>query len=120
MTGDPFQAAVALQVVVETAFTNTILVAFPDVAVRNHDFALPTVMNSVQSDEARHINNGYATLLYLLQEPENAPPLLEQDIQQMFWTVHAFVDAFMGILVEYAPPRMRPTRKAGPRSGTGG
>ncbi|WP_035941302.1 hypothetical protein, partial [Knoellia aerolata] len=47
-------------------------------------------------------NNGYATLLYLLQEPENAP-LLEQDIQQMFWTVHAFVDAFMGILVEYAP-----------------
>jgi propane 2-monooxygenase large subunit len=102
MTGDPFQAAVALQVVVETAFTNTILVAFPDVAVRNNDFALPTVMNSVQSDEARHINNGYATLLYLLQEPENAP-LLEQDIQQMFWTVHAFVDAFMGILVEYAP-----------------
>ncbi|MCW2953139.1 MAG: Methane monooxygenase component alpha chain [Conexibacter sp.] len=101
MTGDPIQAAVCTQVVIETGFTNTIAVALPDVAARNGDFAMPTMMNSIQSDEARHINNGYATLLYLLQEPENIPRL-EQDITQMYWVSHCNVDTGVGVLCEYA------------------
>jgi hypothetical protein len=63
MVGDPIQCAFTLQVVAETAFTNVVFVALPDVAARNGDFTLPTTYLSVQSDEARHISNGYATLL---------------------------------------------------------
>jgi propane monooxygenase large subunit len=100
ITGDPIQAAIMTQVVIETGFSNTINVMFPDVAARNGDFMLATVNNSVQSDEARHINNGYATLLYCLQEPENIP-MLEQDIGQMYWAVASFADAALGVLTDY-------------------
>ncbi len=31
----------------------------PDEAAANGDYLLPTVFHSVQSDESRHISNGY-------------------------------------------------------------
>jgi propane monooxygenase large subunit len=100
MVGDPIQAAFTLQVVAETAFTNIVFVAAPDVAARNGDFTLPTTYLSVQSDEARHISNGYATLLTVLQDDHNAP-LIERDLQQAFWINHAFIDVFAAIMMEY-------------------
>jgi propane monooxygenase large subunit len=100
MVGDPIQCAFTLQVVAETAFTNVVFVALPDVAARNGDFALPTTYLSVQSDEARHISNGYATLLTVLQDDHNAP-LIERDLQQAWWINHAFLDPFSGGIMEY-------------------
>ncbi|MBO0768776.1 MAG: hypothetical protein J2O48_08855 [Solirubrobacterales bacterium] len=100
MVGDPIQAAFTLQVVAETAFTNIVFVAAPDVAARNGDFTLPTTYLSVQSDEARHISNGYATLLTVLQDEHNKP-LIERDLQQAFWINHAFIDVFAAIMMEY-------------------
>lgn len=100
ITGDPIQAAIMTQVVIETGFSNPINVMLPEVAIRNGDFALATVFNTIQSDEARHINNGYSTLLYCLQESDNAA-LLEQDISQMYWCAHAYVDTLVGVLCEY-------------------
>jgi propane 2-monooxygenase large subunit len=100
MVGDPIQCAFTLQVVAETAFTNVVFVAIPDVAARNGDFALPTTYLSVQSDEARHISNGYATLLTVLQDDSNAP-LIERDLQQAWWINHAFLDVFAGAIMEY-------------------
>jgi propane monooxygenase large subunit len=100
MVGDPIQCAFTLQVVAETAFTNVVFVATPDVAARNGDFTLPTTYLSVQSDEARHISNGYATLLTVLQDDHNAP-LIERDLQQAFWINHAFIDVFSAIVMEY-------------------
>src|SRR5438270_2545235 len=100
MVGDPIQCAFTLQVVAETAFTNIVFVATPDVAARNGDFTLPTTYLSVQSDEARHISNGYATLLTVLQDDHNAP-LIERDLQQAFWINHAFIDVFSAIVIEY-------------------
>ena len=73
VVGDPVQCAFTLQVVAETAFTNLAFVALPDVAARNGDFTLPTTYLSVQSGEARHISNGYATLLTVLQDDANVP-----------------------------------------------
>ena len=55
---------------------------------------------SVQSDEARHISNGYATLLTVLQDDHNAP-LIERDLQQAFWINHAFIDVFSAVVIEY-------------------
>jgi hypothetical protein len=100
MVGDPIQCAFTLQVVAETAFTNVVFVALPDVAARNGDFTLPTTYLSVQSDEARHISNGYATLLTVLQDDHNAP-LIERDLAQAFWINHAFLDTFGGVVMEY-------------------
>ncbi|HWF54233.1 MAG TPA: hypothetical protein VG223_06385 [Solirubrobacteraceae bacterium] len=100
MVGDPIQCAFTLQVVAETAFTNIVFVATPDVAARNGDFTLPTTYLSVQSDEARHISNGYATLLTVLQDDHNAP-LIERDLQQAFWINHAFIDVFSAVVMEY-------------------
>jgi propane monooxygenase large subunit len=100
IVGDPIQCAFTLQVVAETAFTNVAFVALPDVAARNGDFTLPTTYLSVQSDEARHISNGYATLLTVLQDDRNAP-LIERDLQQAWWISHAFLDPFSGAIMEY-------------------
>ena len=100
IVGDPIQCAFTLQVVAETAFTNVVFVALPDVAARNGDFMLPTTYLSVQSDEARHISNGYATLLTVLQDDHNAP-LIERDLQQAWWINHAFLDVFAGAVMEY-------------------
>jgi propane 2-monooxygenase large subunit len=101
MVGDPVQCAFTLQVVAETAFTNLAFVALPDVGARNGDFTLPTTYLSVQSDEARHISNGYATLLTVLQEPDNAP-LIERDLQQAWWINHAYLDGFGAGIMEYS------------------
>ena len=100
IVGDPIQCAFTLQVVAETAFTNVVFVATPDVAARNGDFTLPTTYLTVQSDEARHISNGYATLLTVLQDDHNAP-LIERDLQQAFWINHAFIDIFSAVVIEY-------------------
>ena len=101
IVGDPVQCAFTLQVVAETAFTNLAFVALPDVGARNGDFTLPTTYLSVQSDEARHISNGYATLLTVLQEDDNAP-LIERDLAQAWWINHAYLDGFGSGIMEYA------------------
>jgi propane monooxygenase large subunit len=100
IVGDPIQCAFTLQVVAETAFTNLAFVALPDVAARNGDFTLPTTFLSVQSDEARHISNGYATLLTVLQDDSNAP-LIERDLLQAWWINHAYLDSFGSGIMEY-------------------
>jgi len=81
ITGDAITAGnIYLQVVAETAFTNTLFVAMPSEAAANGDYLLPTVFLSVQADESRHISNGYATLLMALADPDNQL-LLERDLQ---------------------------------------
>ena len=101
IVGDPVQCAFTLKVVAETAFTNIAFVALPDVGARNGDFTLPTTYLSVQSDEARHISNGYATLLTVLQEDDNAP-LIERDLAQAWWINHAYLDGFGSAIMEYS------------------
>ena len=72
ITGDAITAAsIYLTIVAETAFTNTLFVAMPAEAAANGDYLLPTVFHSVQSDESRHISNGYATLLMALADESN-------------------------------------------------
>jgi Methane/Phenol/Toluene Hydroxylase. len=100
MVGDPIQCAFTLQVVAETALTNMAFVALPDVGARNGDFTLPTTYMSVQSDEARHISNGYATLLTVLQDDRNAD-LIVDDLQSAWWINHTYLDPFAGVVMDY-------------------
>jgi propane monooxygenase large subunit len=101
ITGDAITAAnIYLTIVAETAFTNTLFVAMPSEAAANGDYLLPTVFHSVQSDESRHISNGYSILLMALADERNRE-LLERDLRYAWWNNHAVVDAAIGTFIEY-------------------
>src|SRR6185369_17593024 len=112
LTGDAVTAAnVYLQIVAETAFTNTLFVAMPSEAAANGDYLLPTVFLSVQSDESRHISNGYATLLMALSDPDNRQ-LLERELRYAWWNNHRVVDAAIGTFIEYGTKDRRKDRES--------
>jgi len=112
ITGDAITAAcIYLQIVAETAFTNTLFVAMPSEAAANGDYLLPTVFLSVQSDESRHISNGYGTLLMALADEENRD-LLERDLLYAFWNNHCVVDAAIGTFIEYGTRDRRKDRES--------
>jgi hypothetical protein len=98
--GDPIEGALNLQVVAETAYTNPIFVAMTEVAALNGDQATPSVFLSIQSDEARHMANGYSTLAAVVSEPDNLPQL-QADFDRAFWRQHAFLDPFLGVVYDY-------------------
>nr|BAF34308.1 propane monooxygenase hydroxylase large subunit [Pseudonocardia sp. TY-7] len=110
ITGDAITAAnIYLTVVAETAFTNTLFVAMPSEAAANGDYLLPTVFHSVQSDESRHISNGYSILLMALADEDNRV-LLERDLRYAWWNNHCVVDAAIGTFIEYGSKDRRKDR----------
>ena len=112
ITGDAITAAcIYLQVVAETAFTNTLFVAMPSEAAANGDYLLPTVFLSVQSDESRHISNGFGTLLMALGDERNHQ-LLERDLRYAWWNNHCVVDAAIGTFIEYGTKDRRKDRES--------
>lgn len=111
-TGDAITATnIYLQVVAETAFTNTLFVAMPSEAAANGDYALPTVFLSVQSDESRHIGNGHSVLMATLKHPENHD-LVERDVRYAMWQNHAIIDAAVGTIIEYGTKDRRKERES--------
>jgi propane monooxygenase large subunit len=110
ITGDAITAGnIYLQTVAETAFTNVLFVAMPSEAAANGDFLLPTIFLSVQSDESRHISNGYATLIMAMASDENKD-LLERDLRYAWWNNHAVVDAAIGTFIDYGSKDRRKDR----------
>ncbi len=99
-TGDVIDSVVNLNVVVETAYTNILLVATPQTAIANGDHALATTFLSIQSDEARHMANGYGTMFAVLQDHRNVDPLNEA-LERHFWHTHRGLDALVGWQSEY-------------------
>ena len=83
----------------------------PAEAAANGDYLLPTVFHSVQSDESRHISNGYATLLMALSD-ENNRQLLERDLRYAWWNNHRVVDAAIGTFIEYGTKDRRKDRES--------
>ncbi len=100
LADDPVACAVGLQVVTETAYTNPLFVATTEIAAANGDLITPSTFLSIQSDEARHMANGYATLAAVLSEPDNVPAL-QQDLDRCFWRQHAFLDPFLTVVYDY-------------------
>lgn len=98
--GDPIEGALNLQVIAETAYTNPVFVAMTEVAAINGDQATPSVFLSIQSDEARHMANGYSTLAAIVSNPDNLPHL-QADFDRAFWRQHAFLDPFLGVVYDY-------------------
>jgi hypothetical protein len=98
--GDPIEGALNLQVVAETAYTNPVFVAMTEVAAANGDQVTPSVFLSIQSDEARHMANGYSTLAAVMSDPDNLPAL-QADFNRAFWRQHAFLDPFLNVVYDY-------------------
>ena len=112
ITGDAITAAnVYLTIVAETAFTNVLFVAMPGEAAANGDYLLPTVFHSVQSDESRHISNGYSIILMALADERNRE-LLERDLRYAWWNNHCVVDAAIGTFIEYGTKDRRKDRES--------
>jgi methane monooxygenase component A alpha chain/propane monooxygenase large subunit len=99
-TGDPIEVSMCLNVVLETAYTNPLVVALPQVAACNGDQAMPTAFLSIQSDESRHMANGYGTLMCCIQEPENVP-FMQEALERHFWHQHMSMDTLVGVASEY-------------------
>jgi len=97
---DPIEAAITLSAVTETAYTNPLFVPLTEVAAYNGDNVTPGVFLSIQSDEARHMANGYSTLAAVLSEPDNLP-MLQQDLDRSFWRQHVFLDPLISVLFDY-------------------
>lgn len=100
VAADPIEAAITLQVVGETTFTNPLFVSLPKAAAVNGDHAVPSVFLSIQSDESRHMANGYATLATVLADDRNLP-MIQEAIDKAFWRVSLFVDSAIALLSEY-------------------
>jgi hypothetical protein len=98
--GDPIEGALNLQVVAETAYTNPIFVTLTEVAAANGDNVTPSVFLSIQSDEARHMANGYSTLAAVVSNEDNLK-YLQDDFDRAFWRQHAFLDPFLGTVYDY-------------------
>jgi len=98
--GDPIEGALNLQVVAETAYTNPIFVALTEIAASNGDQVTPSVFLSIQSDESRHMANGYSTLAAVVSNPYNLPAL-QIDFDRAFWRQHAFIDPFVAAVWDY-------------------
>ena len=58
---------------------------------RLFDTVLPSLFLSIQSDESRHMANGYATLAACLSDDRNLE-FLQQDLEEALWRGHRFVD----------------------------
>ncbi|MDB5066861.1 MAG: hypothetical protein JWM18_3295 [Chloroflexi bacterium] len=99
--GDPIEGAINLQVIAETAYTNPVFVSMTQVAALQGDQATPSVFLSVQSDEARHMANGYSTLAAIVSEEDNLPHL-QADFERAFWRQHTFLDPFVAGVYDYA------------------
>ncbi|MEW6470778.1 MAG: monooxygenase [Actinomycetota bacterium] len=100
IANDPIMGCLNLQVVGETAYTNPLFVAMTEVAARSGDTVLPSLFLSIQSDEGRHMANGYATLTSVLQDDRNMA-FLQDDLDEAMWRNHRPFDLLLGIVFDY-------------------
>lgn len=87
MTSDPVETSLGLQVFIETAYSNVFFVGLSSAAAAQGDNVLTSTMLTIQSDEARHMANGWATLTTLIQDDRNIP-LIQDALEKWSWRTH--------------------------------
>jgi len=101
LTADPIEFAVATNFVFETGFTNLQFVGLSALAHRVKDRMVQTMLQSIQTDEARHAQIGPAVLgIVARHDPERAQRWLDK----WFWrSWHLFAIA-TGFTMDYLTP----------------
>jgi hypothetical protein len=100
ISGDPVQVSLNLQMVAEACFTNPLVVAMTQWAAANGDEITPTMFLSIQSDELRHMANGYHTIVSIVDDPDNMR-YLQTDLENAFWLQHRGFTPMVGRAFEY-------------------
>lgn len=100
ISGDAVECSVNLQLVGEACFTNPLIVAVTEWASANGDEITPTVFLSVETDELRHMANGYQTVVSIANDPASAK-FLNTDLNNAFWTQQKYFTPVLGYLFEY-------------------
>lgn len=98
--GDPVYCSLNLQLVGEACFTNPMIVAVTEWGAANGDEITPTIYLSIQSDELRHMANGYQTVVSLAHDDNNRK-YMQQDLEDAFWLQHRFISPVVGLGFEY-------------------
>lgn len=101
--GDPVECSLNLQLVGEACFTNPLIVAVTEWAAANGDEITPTVFTSIQTDEMRHMANGYQTVVSVINDPK-AKEHINADLNNAFWTQTKYFTPVLGYLFEYFSP----------------
>jgi methane monooxygenase component A alpha chain len=99
-SGDPVFASLNLQLVAEACFTNPLIVAMTEWSAANGDEITPTIFLSIQSDEMRHMANGYQTIVSVAHDADNMK-YLQTDLENAFWLQHRFATPIVGAGFEY-------------------
>jgi toluene monooxygenase system protein A len=98
---DPIEFAVATNFVFETGFTNLQFVGLSALAKNAGDKMFETMVNSIQSDEARHAQIGKPVLEKIIQQdPEYAQFLLDK----WFWRSWRLFAVVTGFSMDYFTP----------------
>ena len=100
MSGDPVLVSLNLQMVAEACFTNPLVVAMTQLAAANGDEVTPTVFLSIQSDELRHMANGYNTMISIVDNADNME-YVQTDLENAFWIQHKGFTPMVGRAFEY-------------------
>ncbi|MGE0487544.1 MAG: hypothetical protein AB7Q81_25600 [Gammaproteobacteria bacterium] len=100
MTCDPVETSLGLQMFVETAYSNIFFVGLSSAAAAHGDKMLASTMLTIQSDEARHMANGWATLATLLQDDRNIP-LIQATLDKWSWRVHMSFGVGNNLFADY-------------------
>ncbi|MEE9356126.1 MAG: methane monooxygenase [Methylococcaceae bacterium] len=100
LAGDAVESSINLQLVAEACFTNPLIVAMTEWAAANGDEITPTIFLSIETDELRHMANGYQTIVSIIEDPESAK-YLQTDLENAFWTQTKFFTPFVGTALEY-------------------
>lgn len=99
-TCDAVETSLGLQIFVETAYSNMFFVGLSTAAVQSGDPVMASTMLTIQSDESRHMANGYATLMTLLQDDRNIP-LIQETFDKWSWRGHMGFEVGLSLFADY-------------------
>lgn len=98
---DPIEFAVATNFVFETGFTNLQFIGLASVARSAGDRMFEKMLQSIQTDEARHAQIGHPVLATLVQrDPDRAQRLVDK----WFWRTWLFFAVVTGFAMDYLTP----------------
>jgi toluene monooxygenase system protein A len=101
LTSDPIEFAVATNFVFETGFTNLQFIGLSAVAHQAGDRMFENMLQSIQTDEARHSQIGGPVLDTLMRHD---PARAQRLIDKWFWRTWLFFAVTTGFAMDYLTP----------------
>jgi toluene monooxygenase system protein A len=106
LTADPIELAIGTNFVFETGFTNLQFIGLAAVAHSVGDRMFENLLQSIQTDEARHAQIGGAVLRTLAQHDKAYAQRL---VDKWFWRSWLYFSVVTGIAMDYLTPLERRT-----------